>query len=736
MTAFPHTCFSGFRANPLNSRVFRLLFLGIFLGIFLVGLLEVPEGLAETPLACEELDRAKWSPNPLGQDYFALLLEVSEVPLTEVSMTSCWACGLWKQAPSSYPDMPEEATEVLLFQRAQCHRALGMQKEALEDCRRILRRYPRGNLSQEAIQSIVEVLVQQGNHKAVASLFGDLDGDHREDLLPTSLYLIAQSFYALGMDEPAEELLKQVPPNAEAYAYALYTLAQIFYRKGDRDRALLIIRVVHDAPPEVEVPQVLKEMAWLTQARMLYQQKSYDKAIEGFQALRQSSYFLPEALMGMGWCYKEQGDFPKSIAFFQAVESSFADVDILAEAHLEMADVFAKAKSYPDAFQAYRNALNDLHFRISQYKKYGTDPEWLTWLAERFLDRPWSVVGVPADAPMMNQEGDLPEEMEPLLERAKYTSPRLKTLFGMREGLKQIAVLLDEVASPASTDPAEGGVAPEAYPPLDVTVPSLEPSLSALLDITFALLDTEYRSIYSGSILGLLTQEEKATFLQDCLVFYRTALETLLLPPEAGEDAQAALRHLQSTVRHLPFSLEERQRVLAKLTYTMRSLEDAEAILEQWADGVQEVSSSETQPTRFLLLEKWMTLVRVFLSLRSWDVQSPTVFLLDHPSLEEHRPAPILSSQAMLGRMDQRLDTIWQRLGLLTEREIANLHIERLEGLEGLLARTQFDYADALVQEQERILDSLKDGPPEGDAEDTPETRVFDRTEEPGEENR
>jgi tetratricopeptide (TPR) repeat protein len=730
MTAFPHTCFSGFRANPLTSRVFRLL----FLGIFLVGLLEVPEGLAETPLAFEELDRAKWSPNPLGQDYFALLLEASEVSFTEVSMTSCWASGLWKQAPSSHPDMPEEAKEALLFQRAQCHLALGMQREALEDCRTILRRYPRGNLSQEAIQSIVEVLVQQGNHKAVASLFGDLYDNHREDLLPTSLYLIAQSMYALGMDEPAEELLKQVPPDAEAYPFALYALAQIFYRKGDSDRALLILRVVHDAPPEVQVPEALKGMAWLTQARMLYQQKSYDKAIEGFQALRQSSYFLPEALMGMGWCYKAQGDFPKSIAFFQAVESSYADVDILAEAHLETADAFTKARSFPDAFQAYRDALNDLHFRISQYKKYGTDPEWLTWLAERFLDRPWGVVGVPAHAPMMNQEADLPEEMEPLLERAKYTSPRLKTLFGIREGLKQIATLLDEVASPASTDPTEKVVAPNAYPPLDVTVPSLEPSLSALLDLTFALLDTEYRLIYSGSVLGLLAQAEKTAYLQDCLVFYQTALETLLLPPDTAEDAHAALRHLQSTVRHLPFSLEEKQRVLTKLTYTIQSLEDAEASLEQWADGVQEVSSSETQPTRFLLLEKWMTLVRVFLSLRSWDVRSPTVFLLAHPSLEEHRPAPILSSQAMLRRMDQRLNTVWQRLGLLTEREITSLHMERLEALEGLLARTQFDYADALVQEQERILDSMKEGPPEGDAGDAPETGVFDRAEEPDEE--
>jgi hypothetical protein len=182
--------------------------------------------------------------------------------------------------------------------------------------------------------------------------------------------------------------------------------------------------------------------------------------------------------------------------------------------------------------------------------------------------------------------------------------------------------------------------------------------------------------------------------------------------------------------------LEERQRVLAKLTYTMRSLADAEEILRQWADGVQEVSLSETQPTRFRLLEKWMTLVRVFLSLRSWDVQSPTVFLLDHPSLEELRAAPILSSQATVARMSQRLETVWRRLGLLTEREIANLHIERLEGLEMVLARTQFDYADALVQEQERILDSLKEEPSERDVQEAPETRIFDRTEDPGEEER
>ncbi len=730
MRAFPHTSFSQCRTNGISSRVARLL----FLGALLILLPQTPGATAFDTLACDALDRAKWRPNPLGDDYFAMLLDFTATPPPEFSLTSCWECGLWKQASASYPGMPERATEALLFQRAQCFRALGMRKEALEDCRLLLRRYPAGHLSQKAIQTIVEVLAQQGNHRAVASLFGDLPQDQRDGLHPKSLYLIAQSLYILGRDGPAEELLKQVPPDVEVYPYALYTLAQIFYRKGDPDRALLIIRVVHEAPPGVNVPEMLKEMAWLTQARMLYQQKSYEKAIEGFRNLRRSSYFLPEALMGMGWSYSAMGDFPASIAYFQAVEGSYADTDRLTEAHLEMADAFARAKSYPDAFQVYRDVLNDLHFRISQYRKYGNDPEWLDWLSQRFLDRRENEMTVPEQAPVMDRQADLPEEMEPLLQKLQYTSTRLKALVGIREGLEQTGLLMERIVSPAAPpEPADGPPGLEVYPPLQVPVPDLDPSLAALLDLSLALLDTEYRSIYTGSLLGLLTQAEKEASLRDCLDFYRTELETLLLPPETGRDAHAILRDLRSSVRHLPFSLEQKNRVLEKLAFTMQTLEEAEAILERWATGLQEVSASASQPTRFLLLEKWMTLVRVYLSLRSWDVQSPAVFLLDHPSLAGHRPPPVLSSLETLGRMEQRTERVRGRLALLARREIANLHMKRLDVLEGLLARTQFDYADALVQEQERILERMKQSTEGGDEGDRPEAGASEGGETPGE---
>jgi hypothetical protein len=297
------------------------------------------------------------------------------------------------------------------------------------------------------------------------------------------------------------------------------------------------------------------------------------------------------------------GNYPMAVAYFQAVQDSYADEDTMTEAHLEMAHAYSEAKMYPDAFQNYRSALNDLHFRISQYKKYGGDPEWLTWLAERLLDDPWLSEEATPEAPVMTQEADLPEEMEPLLERKRYTSPRLKALLGIRRGLEHVGVLRDKVADGVAPDPPIPPLTPVTYPPLHVMVPRMEPHLSGLLDLNFALLDTEYRLVHSGSMLGLLSQAERRAFLQDCLAFYRREFEALLLPHQAGEDAATALDQLRSTVRHLPLSLQEKETVLAKLLHMRRSLHEAEGTLERWASGIADVASSQIQPTRFQLLE-------------------------------------------------------------------------------------------------------------------------------------
>jgi hypothetical protein len=235
-------------------------------------------------------------------------------------------------------------------------------------------------------------------------------------------------------------------------------------------------------------------------------------------------------------------------------------------------------------------------------------------------------------------------------------------------------------------------------------------------------------------MLGLLRPAERTAFLQDCLAFYRAEFEALLLPQQTNPDASHALNQLRSTLRYLPYSLRDKEMILDKLLHVQKSLEEAEGTLARWAIGVEEVSSAKTQPSRFLLLEKWMTLVRVFLYLRSWEDRSPSVFLLSHLSLAAPQPSPLLFSQENLARIEERTGTVWRRLGLLLEREIANLHLERLETLEGVLARTQFDYADALVREQERILEDLQKVPSRVGAEEPADQEVVKEEAEIGEE--
>ena len=84
--------------------------------------------------------------------------------------------------------------------------------------------------------------------------------------------------------------------------------------------------------------------------------------------------------------------------------------------------------------------------------------------------------------------------------------------------------------------------------------------------------------------------------------------------------------------------------------------------------------------------------------------------------------------------MAERISTVWRRLALLLEREIAALHLDRQDTLEGLLARTQFDYADALVREQERILGDLQRVPSDLWGEEPADEEVVKEEAETGEE--
>lgn len=672
-----------------------------------------PMALAEElGSSCEILDQGKWNWRPLFGDYLPPFWQKKPDIPTQVSLISCWNCGLWVE--ESFPPSwnPEDLRQTLAFERAKCYQALGMQAEALGSYRGIIRQYPSGKPVARCLQSIMEIQFQDGNYEAVIDQYQGLDPSKKSLLSPDSLYLVAQSLYQKNNDKQGRELLEQIPPNSDIYPFALYALAQVAFRNGEQDQALVIIGSLLDQPMDVPVPVMLRELARLSRARIFFQQENYPRAIEEYRKLNRSRFFLPDALMGMGWCYEAMGEPARAISYFQAVgEASMADSHTWARANLEIAHLYSETGIHNEAFLIFQEVQHHLKSLVDQHRKVLHDEAWLSGLSDHLLTSHGT--NPPASTPPRKtiRTAELRNEMQLLLEKESYTSPRMKMLLEVREALEEVNALLTRVPDRSDQGTKERLGTPFQYPPLERSSPILEPELTLLLDASFALLDTEYRLDNTGRMLSLTGTEAQEGPRKQRLAFYRSALQEMLLPRQAGQDAYATLRRLQSVVRHLPFPLEVRREVLAKLLYARRTLEETDQTLQRWETGMEAIRSDNVEPPRLLLLKEWMIYVRTLILFRSWSERSPAVFLLEigqEPQPEASHESPMDSVRI---KLTERKKEIQNRLASLLQGEIEKVHERRLKNIEEIFMKSQLYYAEALLHKQETLLKSLQSTP-------------------------
>ena len=666
---------------------------------------------AKSVSSCEILEEGKWSWHPLFGDFLPPFWQRMPDALPEVTLTSCWNCGLWLE--ESFPPSwnPEDLRQTLAQERAKCYQALGMQGEALGAFREIVRHDPYGKPAFLCIQSILEILFQNGNYNAAAGLYQGLDPTQRSLLSPESLYLVAQSLYQKNHDKQARELLELIPPNSAIYPYALYAQAQIDFRNGKVDQALDSIGSLLDRPMEIPVPKMLRELAWLTRARISFQHEKYTNAIKEYRKLSRSRYFLPEALMGMGWCYKALGESAKAVSYFQAVgETSTADSNTWARANLEIAHIYSKDGIHGKAFQIFQEVQQHLKTLVDRHREVVHDEAWLARMSTHILTYPAEDAPGATAAPKKMRTAELKNEMELLLEKESYVSPRMKMLLAVREALDVVHSLL--IHLPEQVDPSKKKLreAPFRYPPLEASPPLFEPELTHLLEVTFALLDTEFRLDNTEMLLGLSDPEERDPARIQRLSFYRSALQEMLLPQQMGQDAYATLRQLQSTVRHLPFPLEERNRILDKLLYAVRTLEDTDRTLQRWQEGMEDIRTSGSEPPRLILLKEWMIYVRSLILFRTWSDRSPAVFLLETQQSQTTVPTESLLDNVR-GKLGERREAVQKRLAVLLQKEIKNIHKKRLRAFEKSLIKSQLYYAESLLHKQETLLKTIQSAP-------------------------
>jgi len=729
--------------RPLPRRVLPgiLLCAGLFLS---ASLLRPPPGSAEAwDDPCTVLDREKWIWHSWFEDFLPPFFDSPIPPDSDASFSTCWACGLW--AGETWPPSwnPPPLQEAVTFREANCARSLDMQQAALAGYQAVLREAPTGERAPGCIGAVVEILVGDGNLEPALSFYDGLAPAQQAMAAPETLFLLGHSCYVLGQDQRASAFLNRVPAGSGADALARYTRVQIAFRNGDPDRAAADLQELARSGPDGAVPAALREQAQLTLARILFQQAHYERAADAFRSLGHSRYFLPEALLGMGWCYEAMDRPAQAIAFFQAAdEAASGDVLLQSKARMETAGLYAESGMHEEAFQAFRQTQERMRAYLAFLSRLAQAPDRLEAQARRLL--PQASVPGPAPEPEAapveppagrafapapgapSEPGDFQAEIDAVVSKAGYVSPRMQQLNGIRDALVQIQTLLDR-SRDASPPPAmRRGIPTRPTPALDSREDMLPPETVRLLDAALALLDAEYRLTRTTGLLALTSPQERREAFQESLGAYRSVLQALVTEStaDAPRDPAAALGKLMVLVRYRSAPLEDRERILKKLVHTQQALSDIERTLQRWAQGMADAGAGDPIPPRPLLLRFWMVYVRSLVALRTWHERSPAVFLL--PEIESGRAdVPGRHGNQDGGRdlLDDRMTVCRKRLETAVQEEIRRVCTRRLANLENLLLDSELYYAEALLKQQNSLLRELQ-SLPQGDKEgDGPEER-------------
>jgi len=667
---------------------------------------------AENPRLCPTLDEDKWYWHPLYGDFLPPFWGEGPFAFPDVSLTSCWNCGIWMEQALRPSRNQEKIQEALAYEKARCYLALGMAPEALQTFRQIVRQYPRGLFTGACMQNILKALFQDGNDEAVVGMYNGLDEELRDLISHEGLYLISQSLYHENKDTEAMGLLGKIPPSSDTYPHATYAKAQIAFRNGQEKQALAFLQALLDSPPEAKGPSMLREQALLTKARISFQEGRFQEAIDSFRRLSRSRFFLPEALMGMGWCYEALGEPSRAVSFFQTVgETSLADTRTWAKANFEIALLYSNAGSHEESLLILREVQDQLESFIETSQRQGEDREWLRGLARNLLSGDTTKPEARPPKQAKSRAGNPENEMVFLLEKKSYTSFRIKRLLAVHEALAVTRRRLNQVPDPSTALQTESPGVPFQYPPMEPSRTTLSPRLTSLLDASFALLDTEYRTDQAERFLGFYRQDAEGKSQERRLAFYRSLFQRILLPGNEGEDMYAVLEKLQSSVRNLPLPLEVRRKVLTKLLYAKGILREDDRTLLRWSAGMEEVTKASHEPLRMVMLRAWITYVRTLVDFRTWEDRSPAVFLKEGRPREQAR-SPSSAIETARKMLEDRLDESGERLVFILEQEIEQIRAQMLKTFEEIFAESQLYHAEALLHKQEALLKTFQSSQP------------------------
>ncbi len=190
---------------------------------------------------------------------------------------------------------------------------MGSITESLSMCDRMVKEYPKSNLSLILLYNIGISLENEEYLLKIVNLYPNFSKN------PEILYKIGENRIKKTRYKEAMEVFKSLIdkyPKSELFAPTLYNIAFLDNRFGNPKKAAIAYRSI------AAIDRNLGEKALFYAANISFNLKEYNLAINDYQAfIRQypKSTFVPAAIYQMGWCYYKKEQFDNAEKWFTKV---------------------------------------------------------------------------------------------------------------------------------------------------------------------------------------------------------------------------------------------------------------------------------------------------------------------------------------------------------------------------------------------------------------------------------
>lgn len=283
-------------------------------------------------------------------------------------------------------DYPNEKTLTRISELhiAKCLFHLGQEKEALENFKIVIAKYPESETAHEALLWLGDYYLKKANYeKATEYYIQFLKNFPGSDKVDNVNFELGQIYQAQGLFDKALNQYKTINETAdkEVVARAKLAIADIFSQKLDPKTAIETYLNIVESSADFRRDAYMK-IAELYKFQMDFEKaiEAYDKALSSEQAL--SEIRNAELLFSIGDAYELLNDKNQAIeAYFKIPYLYSEETSWIIKSYLRIARIFEEDEKWDDAKSIY-NKIIDYRKEESKYAQ-----ERIDWIDQNILKR-------------------------------------------------------------------------------------------------------------------------------------------------------------------------------------------------------------------------------------------------------------------------------------------------------------------------------------------------------------